>query len=295
VEAFPAFFPLSGRRVIIAGEGEGAEIKARLFDGSPADVVRLVGPDAGDPDRYEGAALAFVAFADPEARQAAWAAARAAHVPVNVVDHPALCDFHTPAVIDRGQVVAAIGTGGASPLLASMLRADVEAHVPAGAGRVAALLQRRQEAVREAFADLAQRRAFLRSAVSGPAAEAAMAGRMAEAEALLDAAIARGAVGLGGVTVVLGAETPDLISLKAARALAEADVVGGDEGLLGRHARRDAGRVAPEALDEIAAHAAAGRTVALALPPSVGVDALARRLAADGLGLTTLRPAPDDA
>ena len=290
MEAFPAFFPLAGRRVVIAGEGEGALAKARLFEGSPAQVVRLTDAEAGETPRYQGAALAFVAIADEARRLAAAAAARAAHVPLNVVDHPELCDFHTPAVIDRGQVVAAIGTGGASPLLASMLRADVEAHIPAGAGRVAALLQRRQEAVREAFADLAQRRAFLRAAVSGPAAEAAMGGDLAQAEALLDAAIAQGSAAVGGVTLVLGATSPDLISLRAARALAEADAVGGDEPLLTRHARRDAERIDPRRPGPIVARALAGQAVAIAASEVDG--ALVTAMAEAGVRFTVLHPAP---
>ena len=290
MEAFPAFFPLAGRRVVIAGEGEGALAKARLFEGSPAQVVRLTDAVAGETARYQGAALAFVAIADEARRLAAAAAARAAHVPLNVVDHPELCDFHTPAVIDRGQVVAAIGTGGASPLLASMLRADVEAHIPAGAGRVAALLQRRQEAVREAFDDLARRRAFLRAAVSGPAAEAAMRGDMAQAEALLDAAIAEGSAGVGGVTLVLGAASQDLISLRAARALAEADAVGGDEALLSRYARRDAERVDPRQPGPIIARALAGQAVAIAASEVDG--ALMTAMAEAGVRLTVLHPAP---
>src|SRR5688572_27240740 len=125
MDAFPAFFPLAGRTVVIAGEGEGAEAKARLFEGSPATVRRLSGPDATDPLSYQGAALAFVASADDAFAEAAAAAARKAHVPVNVVDRPKLCDFTTPAVIDRGEVVAAIGTGGASPMLATLLRHDI--------------------------------------------------------------------------------------------------------------------------------------------------------------------------
>lgn len=214
-------------------------------------------------------------------------------MPLNVVDHPELCDFHTPAVIDRGQVVAAVGTGGAAPLLASLIRADVESKVPAGAGRLAALLQRRQEAVREAFPDLAQRRAFLRGALSGPAAEAALRGDMAEAEDLLDTALAQGSAGLGRVTVVLGVATPELISLRAARVLAEADVVGGDEALLARHARRDAGRVDPADHAAIADLAVAGQAVALAL--DAADPALAETLAKAGLMLSVLRPAPGDA
>lgn len=293
METFPAFFPLAGRRVVIAGVGEAAEAKARLFEGSPAQVVRLEDvEEAADPARYAGASLAFVAIAEEGPRRAAAAAARAAHVPLNVVDHPELCDFHTPAVIDRGQVVAAIGTGGAAPLLASVIRADVEARVPPGAGRLAALLQRRQDAVREAFPDLAQRRAFLRGAVSSPAAEAALRGEMDKAEALLDAAIAQGVDGLGRVTVVLGAATPELISLRAARALAEADLVGGDEGLLARHARRDAGRIGPGEHAAIAERAAAGQVVALALPTSD--PALAQAIQRVGVTLVVLRPAPED-
>ena len=290
MEAFPAFFPLAGRRVVIAGEGEGALTKARLFEGSPAQVIRLTDAEAGETARYQGAALAFVAIADEARRLAAATAARAAHVPLNVVDHPELCDFHTPAVIDRGQVVAAIGTGGASPLLASMLRADIEAHIPAGAGRAAALLQRRQEQVRAAFPDLAQRRAFLRAVVSGPAAEAAMRGDMAQAEALLDAAVAEGSAGVGGVTLVLGATGPDLISLRAARALAEADAVGGDEALLSRHARRDAEHVDARLPGPIIARALAGQAVAIAA--SEVDEALVAAMAAAGVRLTVLHPAP---
>ncbi len=118
MESFPAFFPLAGRRVVIAGAGEFADAKAALFDGSPAEVVRLTGARAMDSNLYRGAVLAFVACEDEDACRAAAQAARDAGVPVNVVDRPELCDFLTPAVVDRGEVVAAVGTGGASPVLA---------------------------------------------------------------------------------------------------------------------------------------------------------------------------------
>src|SRR3954447_24061043 len=98
MDAFPAFFPLAGATVVIAGSGEAAEAKARLFEGSPATLRRLTGDKALTPSAYEGAVLAFVASDDDSFAMAAGAAARAAHVPVNVVDRPALCDFTTPAV-----------------------------------------------------------------------------------------------------------------------------------------------------------------------------------------------------
>src|ERR1022692_2142111 len=104
MEAFPAFFPLNGARVVIAGEGEGAEAKARLLASSPATVARLTGAAALDPASYARATLVFVPSPDADFRRAAAAAAKAAGAPVNVVDDPALSDFHTPAIIDRGQV-----------------------------------------------------------------------------------------------------------------------------------------------------------------------------------------------
>src|SRR4051812_8692106 len=247
MNSFPAYFPLRGKRVVIVGEGEGAEAKARLFAGSPAVIERLSAAAGADARAYAGAVLAFVATADDAAAEVAARAARAAGVPVNVVDRPQLCDFVTPAVIDRGDVVAAIGTGGTAPILASLLRGDIEARVPEGAGRVAALLGRMQAEVRKAFPDLAQRRGFLRSVLSGPAADAALAGDADKAEALLREAIAAGHAASGWVRILDGAGPADLITLRAARALSEADVLvidpdaSADIVALGR---RDAHRIA---------------------------------------------------
>jgi siroheme synthase-like protein len=294
METFPAYFPLEGKRVVIAGEGAPAEAKARLFEGSPAQVLRLTGAAALDPDAYAGADLIFVASFDAGFCEAAARAARAAHAPLNVADHPELSDFHTPAIVDRGQVVAAVGTAGASPLLASLLRAEIEERVPEGAGRVAALLGQRREAVRRAFPDLAQRRAFLRAVLAGPAAVAAAAGENARALALLDEAIAGGWSAPGRVSIIEGAATPDLISLRAARVLASADVVVSGEDaqtLLANHGRRDAERLTPEAAggDRIADLVAASRWVAI-----VGAAAdppLVEALAALGIAVEVLSAA----
>jgi len=253
MNSFPAYFPLSGKRVVIVGEGEAADAKARLFAGSPAAVERLSSAAGADARAYAGAVLAFVATPDDQAAESAARAARAAGVPVNVVDRPQLCDFVTPAVIDRGEVVAAVGTGGTAPILASLLRGDIEARVPEGAGRVAALLGRMQAEVRAAFPDLAQRRAFLRRALDGPAAEAALAGDDARAEALLREAIAGGLQTAGSVRLIDGAGPADLLTLRDARALAEADLLvidpAADPGIVVL-ARRDARRMAAQDMDE---------------------------------------------
>ena len=265
MDAFPAFFPLAGKTVVIVGSGEPAQAKARLFAGSPATLRRLEGEEALTPEAYSGAALAFIATDDDAFAEAAAGAARAAHVPVNVVDRPSLCDFTTPAVIDRGEVVAAIGTGGASPMLATLLRHDIEARVPEGAGRVAALFAGLQDEVRKALPEPHRRRAFLRAALSGPAAQAAMAGDQAGAIRLLREALQGDRPGAGVVQFIDARGPADLLTLRAARALSSADVLVCDEGshadILGL-ARRDAERSDPQPPERLAELAAQGLRVA---------------------------------
>jgi precorrin-2 dehydrogenase/sirohydrochlorin ferrochelatase len=252
VDSFPAYFPLAGRKVVIAGSGEPAEAKARLFEGSPATLVRLDAPEAFSPEAYADAVLVFVGSVDEAFIKAAVAAARAAGALLNVVDRPALCDFNTPAIIDRGQVVAAIGTGGSAPVLATLLRNDVESQVPEGMGRVAALLARFQDEVRRALPILHERRAFLRAAARGPAAQAALAGDMAQAEILLREALAKGVARAGGVKFLAADGPVDLLSLRAVRALGTADILvvepDADPEVV-RLARRDVERLSLEAAD----------------------------------------------
>ncbi len=296
MDAFPAFFPLAGRTVAIVGAGEPAEAKARLFEGAPSRLLRLDAAQALDPAAYEGATLAFICAGEADFRAAAATAARAAGAVVNVVDHPALSDFMTPALVDRGAVVAAVSTSGASPILAALLRNDIEARVPPGAGRVAALFGGLREQLRAALPDLDDRRAFLREAMSGPAADAAMAGDMAAARARLEADLAgwstaRGRKGRLHVVMPLAAE--DLLSLRAARALAQADVLVEGPGALKATialARREARRVAVEAAtpDTLVGIAGEGlQIVWIGDAPDTVVEALQ----AAGVAIERLRPA----
>ena len=272
MDAFPAFFGLSGRRVVIAGEGEGADARARLLANSPAQVERIEGAAALDPPAYAGAQLAFVASPDAGFCERASAAAREAGVLVNVLDHPELSDFTTPAIIDRGTVVAAIGTTGAAPILSALLRADLEARIPPALGPLAALFGRLRSEIRTAFPDLAQRRAFLRAMLAGPVAEAAEAGDLARAEQRLRAALSEGQAALGRIWLIAAPPARDLLTLRAARALAEADVlVLGDATAddLATLARRDASRRTLKDVDpaDLAREAAEGRQVAVVAPP----------------------------
>lgn len=297
MDAFPAFIPLHGARVVIAGSGEAAEAKARLFEGSPATVVRIEGPAALIAGAYAGAALAFIATDDDIFALAAAQAARAAGALVNVVDRPALCDFTTPSVIDRGEVVAAIGTGGASPMLAAMLRNDIEQRVPEGAGRVAALFRKHQDEVRGALPDLPARRAFLREALAGPAAQAAQAGDMEAATRLFLEGLAKGPTAQGKVQFVTGRGPADLLTLRASRALAAADVLVADAEAdpdILTLARRDAERLAPAAAthDKLVALAASGLRVVRVICGAAS-DADLQALAAAGVAIEVLAAAPE--
>lgn len=296
MDAFPAFFPLAGRRVVIAGSGEPAAAKLRLLESSPADLVRLEGPQALLPGAYAGAMLVFIADEDEAFCRSAHAAAKAARALVNVADRPELCDFTTPAVVDRGEVVAAIGTGGASPMLATMLRNDIEQRVPEGTGRIAALFRRFQDDVRNRFPELHARRAFLRDALSSAAAEAARTGDMDKAQQLFRDALAKGPKAIGKIQLISGQGPADLLTLRASRALAAADLLvidpGCDPDILAM-ARRDAERESPESAgpDHMADLARDGRRVVrlLARAPRPGE---AEALAASGVTVEVLPVAP---
>ncbi len=238
MDAFPAFVPLAGARVVVAGEGEAADAKARLFDGSPAELVRVAGEAALDPAAYAGARIVFVAGDEAWSRAAA-DAARAAGAWVNAVDRPELCDFNTPGVIDRGAVVGAVGTVGAAPVLAVRLRQEIEARWPRGLGGVAELMRALRPAIREGAADWAERRRLLAALMRGPWAEAALDRRPAEAERLARAALEAGTLGkaAGAILLVAVPNPADLLTLRAARLLGAADRL-----VL-------AGAVAPEVLD----------------------------------------------
>jgi len=261
----PLFFDTAAGVVMLVGSGEAALGKLRLLRAAGAhvrwfaretdiaeDIVTLAGPgrleiSVGDPlaaDLSDVAAI--VSAADTLDAQIA-ARARRHRIPVNIVDRPELSTFIFPAIVDRGEVVVAISTGGSSPVLARRLRERIEALLPARIGDLAELIGRHRRRFSAVPRALSARR-FWQNIIAGPVADAVLAGHSAEADSQLTQAIEASCVDGRDETetvflVGAGPGDPDLLTLRALQALADADIVFYDElvtpGVLDR-ARRGA-------------------------------------------------------
>jgi uroporphyrin-III C-methyltransferase/precorrin-2 dehydrogenase/sirohydrochlorin ferrochelatase len=230
VKHLPLFFDLAGRRVVVVGQGPAADRRAELARSAGAAVFQLDTASAAD---LKGAAAVFVATGNLDNDTDARRAAKAAGVPVNVADRPGLSDFILPAIIDRDDVVVAVSTGGASPSLATLLRARIEALLPERIGALAGLAQTFRVQAKALIIDPVRRRAFWNRLVDGPAARLVLAGDDISARhvALSELNDARRALKPVGIAHIVGAGPgdPDLLTLRAAQLLQDADAILHDE------------------------------------------------------------------
>jgi uroporphyrin-III C-methyltransferase / precorrin-2 dehydrogenase / sirohydrochlorin ferrochelatase len=186
-------------------------------------------PKSFDAADLSGFRLVVAATDDFEVNAVVSRAAKERNLPVNVVDSPQLCSFIFPAIVDRSPVVAAVSSGGASPVLARLLRMRLETLIAPGYGRLASLAEAFREKVKRAIPDAAQRRRFWERVLTGPVAEMALAGQEESAAARLEGEIQQdAAAGSGpGMVYLVGAGPgdPDLLTIRALRLIQEADVV----------------------------------------------------------------------
>ena len=173
--------------------------------------------------------LVIAATNDKATNQEVSKLAKSRFLPVNVVDNPSLCSFIMPSIIDRSPLQVAISTGGASPVLARMLRTQLESNIPNSYGKLAALVEGYRDQVKAAFGSIEQRRSFWEDILEGPVAELVFAGKEAEAHQRLQQAIDEAKVkpDYQGEVYLVGAGPgdPDLLTFRALRLMQKADVV----------------------------------------------------------------------
>jgi uroporphyrin-III C-methyltransferase / precorrin-2 dehydrogenase / sirohydrochlorin ferrochelatase len=287
----PVFLDLTAGPVLLLGAGELAHAKLRVLASAGARIrwyasdgqhdVSALGTDAarielaqGDPLTADLSGVIAVLCAGADDLGVAMSLrAKSLGLPVNVMDDLDHSSFIFPAIVDRGDVVVAIGTGGTSPVVARRLREKIEALLPARIGDLAGFIGERRKQLNARIDDMKLRRRFWERIVDGPIGALVLAGRKAEAAAALDAiddlsTYANDAgVSSGHVTLVgAGPGDPDLLTVKGLRALQDADIVFYDE------------LVTPEILDRIrrdAARIPVGRRVG---KPGIGQAAVNKLL-----------------
>jgi uroporphyrin-III C-methyltransferase/precorrin-2 dehydrogenase/sirohydrochlorin ferrochelatase len=242
----PIFFNISGRPCLVVGAGDVAARKVRQLQRYHAEVhvqapeiseeLKLAADQghiyyhAGryDPESLAAYVLVIAATNDEAVNAQISAQAQSLRIPVNVVDQPQLCSFIMPSIVDRDPVQIAISTGGASPVLARLLRSRLETLIPSSFGNLAALMQEYRDRVKEKFPDMQTRRRFWEGVIQGPIAEMFFSGQDNTArEALADAIDGAELTPPKGEVYLVGGGPgdPDLLTFRALRLLQQAEVI----------------------------------------------------------------------
>ncbi len=247
MDYFPLFMKLNNRNCLVVGAGEIAARKIDLLAKAGARitvVADVISPTVAEMAENKLITLKEKSFSESDlagmclvvsatnndvtnSRVAEIAQKR--NILINVVDNPDLCDFIFPAIIDRSPVIAAVSSGGASPVLSRLLRAKIESTISPAYGQLARLAGKFRTTVKQHFKEPAQRRIFWEQILQGKIAELVFAGHEQQAEQQLLELLAaspeqqsnQGEVYLVGA----GPGDPDLLTFRALRLMQQADVV----------------------------------------------------------------------
>src|SRR5690349_10794104 len=243
----PVFLSLGGKRALLAGGSPAAAWKAELLSASGATVevfaeepcdelVQLAAEPPGKiritrrhwtPADLAGAAIAIGAFEDDQEAATFASAARQAGVPVNVIDRPAFCDFSFGAIVNRSPLVVGISTDGAAPVFAQAIRAKLEAMLPKGFAAWAAAAQSWRALLRASELAFSARRTFWELFTAHALRHQQEAPSQSDFERFFSNATSKTAERTSGSVTLVGAGPgdPELLTLRAVRALQSADVI----------------------------------------------------------------------
>lgn len=231
----------------MVGAGGIAARKADLLASAGAQV-RVISPELGDEmSRFHAngkiewiqrgyqkgdladAWIVIAATSDRQVNDQISSEAEQLKIPCNVVDSSEQSSFIMPSIINRDPVQIAVSTGGASPVLARLIRTNLESCTPSAYGQLARLVESYRDKVKSTFRKVEERRKFWESILEGPVAEHVFAGRNADARELLDKLISEANADphyIGEVFLVgAGPGDPDLLTFRALRLMQKADVI----------------------------------------------------------------------
>ncbi|MBX9915675.1 MAG: uroporphyrinogen-III C-methyltransferase [Nitrosomonas sp.] len=246
MDFLPVFLNIKNKACLVVGGGEVATRKVMLLLQTGAHVS-VVSPELSNAlnelhaqgkikhhaeffqhGHLEDIVLVIAATNDRDTNRQVSAAAQQRQIPVNVVDDPELCTFIMPSIVDRSPLLIAISSGGQSPVLARLLRAQLETMIPAAYGRLAAMAGRFREHVKQHFTHPEKRRIFWEKTLQSRFSEMVLAGQDEAAQNYLLRSLQQekdeppqGEVYLVGA----GPGNPDLLTFRAMRLMQQADVV----------------------------------------------------------------------
>ncbi len=245
MDLLPLFHNLRGRRCLVIGGGDVALRKLRQLADAGA-AIEVVAPQINQAIRelakkhtlsfqerpfvqedIAGAVLVVAATNDDEVNAQVSRLAQAANIPVNVVDSPELCTVVFPSIVDRSPVQIAISSGGNAPVLARMLRTRLEALIPSGYGKLAALAGKYRDRVKARFQSSLDRKAFWEEVFEGDIAELVYSERLKEADQRLKQRLEQDQPSNVGEVYLVGGGPgdPDLLTFRALRLMQKADIV----------------------------------------------------------------------
>jgi len=246
MDFLPIFLNVRDQLCLVVGGGTTATRKVELLLQAHAQV-KVVAPqltpqlaqwvDEGrisqrvgqfETTDLQGCHLVIAATNDTTVNEQVSQLAKAQRMLVNVVDQPQLCSFIVPSLINRSPVQIAVSTGGASPVLARLLRARLETMIPAAYGQLADFVASFRERVKQQL-PTEERRFFWEKVLQGPIAEMLLSGHTQAATKALEGLLSKTATEpqkYGEVYLVgAGPGDPDLLTFRALRLMQQADVV----------------------------------------------------------------------